>query len=100
MDADRHGDAIWRRGVKSGAIAASILLIATIAAYAGDPAKPAPTSTEASTTPWLLGDWGGERTKLQKQGVDIQFGYVSEVALNALGAPRPRSQTPTSGLVV
>ena len=86
MDAEKQSDAIWRKAARSGPVAAAILLIATIAAHAGDPAKPAPAPGDAAApSPWLLGDWGGERTKLQKQGVDIQFGYVSEVALNALG---------------
>jgi porin len=35
--------------------------------------------------PWLFGDWGGERTRLQRQGIDFQFGYVSETAYNAEG---------------
>jgi porin len=34
---------------------------------------------------WLLGDWGGLRTRLLRQGVDVQIGYVSEIAYNASG---------------
>src|SRR5258708_5654491 len=40
---------------------------------------------KADSGPWLLGDWGGERTHLQQKGLDFQIGYVSETAYNAGG---------------
>jgi porin len=78
-------DSKWRKTATCGTIAAGILLIAAAAAYAGDSAAPAPALADAAPTPWLFGDWGGERTKLQNQGINFQLGYVSEVALNATG---------------
>ncbi len=30
---------------------------------------------------WMTGDWGGERTKLIEQGIDIKADYVGEVGL-------------------
>jgi len=36
-------------------------------------------------TPWLLGDWGGLRTRLFQQGFDFQFGYVNEFGTNTEG---------------
>lgn len=29
---------------------------------------------------WMLGDWNGQRTALQKQGYDFSFGYTGELA--------------------
>jgi porin len=34
---------------------------------------------------WMTGDWGGERTKLLEQGVDIKADYVGEVGGNLHG---------------
>ena len=31
-------------------------------------------------SPWMLGDWNGQRTALQKQGYDFSFGYTGEMA--------------------
>lgn len=38
--------------------------------------------------PTLTGDWGGERSKLHDEGVDLSAGYVSEIANNAHGGAR------------
>jgi porin len=46
---------------------------------------PAPTSAVTQPGPWLLGDWGGARTRLWDRGIDFQFGYTNEVAYNAAG---------------
>ena len=35
--------------------------------------------------PWLLGDWGGLRTRLYDDGVDFQLSHVSESAYNPVG---------------
>ena len=40
---------------------------------------------------WLLGDWNGRRTQLQKLGVDFQLGYISEFAHNATGGVKSKS---------
>ena len=34
---------------------------------------------------WMTGDWGGERTKLIEQGIDIKADYVGEVGANLHG---------------
>ena len=34
---------------------------------------------------WMTGDWGGERTKLIEQGIDIKMDYVGEVGGNLHG---------------
>jgi porin len=59
----------------------------TAVAHAGDAVtKDAdPTSANAAPDRWLLGDWGGERTRLQDMGIDFQFGYTSEFAYNPAG---------------
>ena len=31
-------------------------------------------------SPWMLGDWNGQRTELQRQGYDFNFGYGGELA--------------------
>ena len=31
---------------------------------------------------WMTGDWGGERTRLIEQGIDIKADYVGEVGGN------------------
>jgi porin len=33
----------------------------------------------------MTGDWGGERTKLIEQGIDIKMDYVGEVGGNLHG---------------
>ncbi len=38
-----------------------------------------------SQSPWALGDWGGERQKLKKQGFDFTLLYVAEVGSNLAG---------------
>src|SRR5690242_14974086 len=34
---------------------------------------------------YLLGDWGGERTKLEERGVNFDFFYVSDMLANVKG---------------
>ena len=36
-------------------------------------------------SPWMFGDWGGTRTRLQNRGVDFVSGYVGESATNLDG---------------
>lgn len=52
-----------------------------------------PVRAEAPWAPaqsWLLGDWGGVRSKLLQDGVDFQLGYVNELAFNAAGGTSQR----------
>lgn len=37
------------------------------------------------SSPWMLGDWGGDRQKLGEEGIDLEFSYLSEVAGNIHG---------------
>jgi porin len=64
-----------------------IALIGASSAHAGDVTPRASDSTAAATepVPWLLGDWGGARTRLKDRGIDFQFGYTSESAYNVTG---------------
>ena len=39
----------------------------------------------SSSSKWMTGDWGGERTKLIEQGIDIKADYVGEMGYNAKG---------------
>ncbi|KAB7895160.1 porin [Rouxiella sp. S1S-2] len=36
-------------------------------------------------SPWMLGDWGGERSTLKQEGVDFQVNYTGEAASNFSG---------------
>jgi porin len=71
----KRGDKRWHNLAGRAAMAAVILVVA----------PPAMADDPAPQHPWLFGDWGGLRTKLQDKGVDLQLGYTSEIALNALG---------------
>jgi len=71
-----------RSGVKKFVVFAAALL-ACGSAHAQTPAEPA--RPKAPSEPWLLGTWGGERTKLYERGVDLQIGFVGEFAYNAAG---------------
>ncbi len=70
-----------RAGVKLVAIVAALMLCA--GANAETPV--APTTPTAPSEPWLLGNWGGARTRLFEMGVDLQLGFVGEFATNAVG---------------
>ncbi|AUG09579.1 carbohydrate porin [Pseudomonas sp. S09G 359] len=39
----------------------------------------------SSSSKWMTGDWGGERTKLIEQGIDIKADYVGEMGANLHG---------------
>ena len=39
----------------------------------------------SSDSKWMTGDWGGERTKLIEQGIDIKADYVGEMGANLNG---------------
>ncbi|GAB2794888.1 carbohydrate porin OprB [Halomonas shantousis] len=36
-------------------------------------------------SPWMLGDWGGTRSNLERQGLEFDLRYISESAWNAHG---------------
>lgn len=46
------------------------------------------TSGDATKPEHLLGDWGGLRTRLTARGVDLKFGYLTEIADVASGGRR------------
>lgn len=43
---------------------------------------------DLATRPWLLGDWGGERSRLAERGVSFNVGYGTELAHNVSGGTR------------
>ena len=59
----------------ASAIAAAVLALGAASAHAYD----------ITTSPYLLGDWGGLRTRLADQGVTFNLGYGSELAHNFSG---------------
>ncbi|AIZ31908.1 carbohydrate porin [Pseudomonas parafulva] len=47
-----------------------------------------PASAQApfsADSPWMLGDWGGARQRLQQQGYDFTLGYTGEMGSNLHG---------------
>jgi porin len=62
------------------------ILLACLAVLLAGAAHAEPQSKPAQA--WLLGDWGGYRTKLFDWGVDLQVSYVNEIAYNAQGGVR------------
>jgi porin len=79
----------WRIAPRqlNGVAVALATLLAVNGAHAEDPAAKTSdeTTAAAAPVPWLLGDWGGYRTRLQQDGVDLQLGYTSEIAINTQG---------------
>jgi len=45
-------------------------------------------SDNLQTSPYLLGDWGGERRALEQRGVAFEFEYTNEIAHNFTGGDR------------
>lgn len=43
---------------------------------------------DEANAPGLLGDWNGERTRLQEEGLSFQLGFVVEGAYNPVGGTR------------
>lgn len=68
----RHMDHITRTTL---AAAIGIALLAPSLSFAAETAE----------TPYLLGDWNGERTRLAEQGVTFNLGYGSQIAHNTSG---------------
>ena len=42
----------------------------------------------ANDSPYLSGDWNGERTRLAERGIAFDFGYTGEAAHNVSGGTR------------
>ncbi len=42
----------------------------------------------AAESPYLVGDWNGNRTRLADEGISFHIGYDSEAAHNATGGNR------------
>ena len=61
-----------------------IALVAALLSCAGAHAE-TPVGPTSPSEPWLLGNWGGARTRLYEKGVDLQLGFVGEFAYNAAG---------------
>lgn len=75
---------MWRALSRGGVSVLAAVLSAGLA-HADDPRKAAASAPAAEPSPWLLGDWNGERTRLKEAGIDFQFGYTGEAAYNAKG---------------
>lgn len=88
------------RAFRGAALAASSLSFVSVPAFAQEakqvPDVSAPNDAadseqppKAPSTPsTLTGEWGGLRTKLRDDGVDLTAGYVSEFAANVQGGER------------
>ena len=57
--------------------AVAALSLGATSGYAGD--------AFSADSQWMTGDWGGERTRLIEQGIDIKMDYVGEVGANLHG---------------
>lgn len=51
-------------------------------------------SAFATDSRWMTGDWGGKRTELLSQGIDIKLGYTGETA-TLLGGGHAKGKHPT-----
>lgn len=60
---------------RRGAVTAAAFALGAVNVHADD----------ITSSPYLLGDWGGHRTELAEQGAAFNFGYVSELAHNFSG---------------
>src|SRR4029450_3557366 len=78
----------------NGAAVALATLLAVNGAHAEDPAAKTSeeTTAAAAPVPWLLGDWGGYRTRLQQDGIDFQLGYIAEIAANTHGGTHKKAR--------
>jgi carbohydrate-selective porin OprB len=62
-----------------------------VVAQDSKPAQP-PTTYNLATTKYLLGDWGGARTRLEEQhGVKFDFFYVGDLLANPKGGVEKES---------
>lgn len=77
---------------------ASLISGVALSAFAGDPSPPPPLAQvpESGIVRWftqdyMLGDWGGLRTRLAENGVDFEFFYVGSMPTNLGGGIRAGS---------
>jgi porin len=84
----------------SGFLAVAVVTSVSAADLASQPViTPAsPPAYDFWTSPYLFGDWGGERTRLHNQGIDFQLGYVGETVYNYTGGTK--SQLTNAGQFV
>ena len=61
---------VWT--ITGGALLVSAQLLASTAANAFEPLQ--------QDSPWMLGDWQGQRSALKNQGYDFSLGYTGEMA--------------------
>jgi porin len=67
-----------QKGVLFALLVFLVLPIFSVAVFSQDNTT-APKTTDIWTQKWLLGDWGGERTKLQEQkGVTFDVHYIAD----------------------
>jgi porin len=86
MPGHEMGSDMWRESVGASGVLALALLVGGIARAADLITQPEEENTvKTAPVSWLFGDWGGSRTVLQRQGIDFQFGYTSEIAYNSQG---------------
>jgi porin len=65
---------------KAASAAIGALILGTMGAYAH--------AEGITTSPYLLGDWGGLRTRLANDGVTFNLGYTGELAHNFTGGDK------------
>jgi len=70
----------------SMASAVALALVPTlVTALAAMLAPPTAAAADLDGSPYLLGDWNGQRSRLAEKGVTFRLGYVSEIAANTSG---------------
>jgi porin len=76
----------------------SYLALASVVVFAAETGAPEPRSQEEESAlvryfsqDYMLGTWGGRRTELAKQGIDMEFFYVGSVPTNFSGGIRQGS---------
>jgi porin len=80
-------------------VGTAVGLAALLAVHGGHAEDPAGKTSEGITAlarpvPWLLGDWGGNRTRLQQHGIDLQLGYIAEFGINVKGGTDKKATYP------
>jgi len=79
----------WNLSRVSFAAFMGLLMVATITVRAGtDEITPVVSKTQPSfwDQQYMLGDWGGERTKLEKEGVSFDFNDIGDFLTDVTGS--------------
>ncbi|WP_346334357.1 carbohydrate porin [Prosthecobacter sp. SYSU 5D2] len=81
---------------KTSSIVAMLLASTAFFSQAGEPMPPPPTSEPSALEQYfmqdyMLGDWGGLRTRLAENGVEFEFFYVGSMPTNLGGGIRAGS---------